>query len=179
MIKSNTSMVSKPNAKQVATKSITTPAPAAVAIRARPKKTAIKRVTKQALKKRDTKAPIYDSLGYELSPRKIKRATAPRRISHDSDGYMEMLRKDSEEGDRKCEIMGTAREQVSAMTLMAWQDRVARELGIAYHKVEMRHFEELREKGFVGKEGEFEAKNMSEPEIERITKLAIGSAFRK
>jgi hypothetical protein len=89
------------------------------------------------------------------------------------------MQKEREEQIRKCEIMGTPREQVSAMTLMAWDDRVARELGIDYHKVEMKHFEELKRRGFVAQEGEFEAKNISEEERERITTLATGSAFRR
>ena len=74
--------------------------------------------------------------------------------------------------------MGTVKDHVSALTHMAWDDRVARELGIPYHKVEMEHFEELAKRGFVGKEGEFEAKNMSEEERNRISRLATGSAFR-
>jgi hypothetical protein len=79
---------------------------------------------------------------------------------------------------RKREIMGTKRDNVSALASMAWNDRVARELGIPYHKIEMKHFEELARRGFVGKEGEFEAVNISEDEKERLTKLCAGSAFR-
>ena len=89
-----------------------------------------------------------------------------------------MLEKESQEDARKGEIMGTARENVSALTHMAWNDRVSRELGIPYHKVEMKHFEELARSGFVGRPGEFEAVNISKEENERITKLSTGSAFR-
>jgi len=89
-----------------------------------------------------------------------------------------MLDEKDRENARKREIMGTVRENVSALTYMAWDDRVSRELGIPYHKVEMKHFEMLAERGFVGKEGEFEAVNISQEENERITKLCIGSAFR-
>lgn len=79
---------------------------------------------------------------------------------------------------RKLEIMGTRREHVSALTYMAWEDRVARELGIPYHKVEMKHFEELASRRFIPKEGEFEAVNMSEEERERLSRLCTGAAFR-
>ena len=61
---------------------------------------------------------------------------------------------------------------------MAWNDRAARELGIPYHKVEMKHFEELAKRGFEPKEGEFKNVNISEEEKERLYKLALGSAFR-
>lgn len=74
--------------------------------------------------------------------------------------------------------MDTKRENVSAMTYIAWDDRVARELGIPYHNVEMTHFEELASRGFVGKEGKFEAVNMSEEERERLSGLCTGAAFR-
>jgi hypothetical protein len=50
--------------------------------------------------------------------------------------------------------MGTKMENVSALTYMAWDDRVAKELGIPYHNVEMTHFEELASWGSTGKEGE-------------------------
>ena len=82
------------------------------------------------------------------------------------------------EEDRKCEIMGTPKDNVSGLTLSAWKDRVARELGIPYHKVEMKHYEILAERGFVGKEGEFEAENISQEERDRLLKLSTGSAFR-
>jgi len=89
-----------------------------------------------------------------------------------------MIYREVEERKRKGEIMGTPEEKQSALTSIAWDDRVARELGIMYHKVEMKHFEELSRRGFVAKEGEFEAVNMSEEEKNRLTTLATGSAFR-
>jgi hypothetical protein len=47
--------------------------------------------------------------------------------------------------------MDTKRENVSAMTYIAWDDRVARELSIPYHNVEMTHFEELASWGLLGR----------------------------
>jgi hypothetical protein len=122
---------------------------------------------------------VYDELGFELFYEKcagINRGAIRRPRGQK---YYDMLDERDLENARKREIMGTKKENVSALTSMAWDDRVARELGIPYHKVEMKHFEELAKRGFVGKEGEFEAVNMSEEEKERITKLTIGSAFRK
>jgi len=121
--------------------------------------------------------PVYDELGFLLSYQKCCRAWGRPRRSLGAK-YFAMLDQKAAESECKREIMGTAREKVSALTYMAWDDRVARELGIMYHQVEMKHFEILAQRGFVGKEGEFEASNMSEEERERLTVLAAGSAFR-
>lgn len=40
-------------------------------------------------------------------------------------------------------------------------------------------FEEVARKGIKFGQGEFEAVNMSEEEMDRLSKLATGSAFRK
>lgn len=120
---------------------------------------------------------VYDEAGFELSYKKCASVGRAPRRSHGAQ-YFAMLEREAEESRRKEEIMGTRREHVSALTSMAWNDRVARELGIPYHKVEMKHFEELARRGFKAKEGEFEAANMSKEEQERLTKLCTGSAFR-
>lgn len=64
---------------------------------------------------------------------------------------MRMVDKELEEDRRKAVIMGTPREKASAFTYMAWDDRVARELGISYHKVKMKDYEELARRGFKGR----------------------------
>lgn len=92
---------------------------------------------------------------------------------------MKMLDDDKRENDRKAEIMGTPRDQVSAMTMMAWKDRVARELGKPYHKVVMEDFEEVHRRGIKFHPDEFVAAKMSQKEKDRISKLTTGSAFRK
>jgi hypothetical protein len=121
--------------------------------------------------------PVYDEFGFLLSYKKCCRARVrPRRPP--AAKYFAMLEQEATEKARKIESMGTKKEKVSALTLAAWNDRVARELGIMYHQVEMKHFEILAQRGFVAKEGEFEASNMSKEEVERVNKLVIGSAFR-
>lgn len=59
----------------------------------------------------------------------------------------------------------------------AWDDRVARDLGKAFHEVGVEEYEEWAKKGFKVQEGEFE--NPSEEERERLLKLRIGCALRK
>jgi hypothetical protein len=119
-----------------------------------------------------------DDFGFELSYEAcagISRGWTrrPRGMS-----YYNMEDQRDLEHARKREIMGTKRENVSALTCMAWDDMGARELGIPYHKVEMMHFEELATRGFVGKEGESEAVNMSEEQRERLSRHCTGAALR-
>jgi hypothetical protein len=125
-----------------------------------------------------TKEPIYDKLGYEIDPAKVEACKRrPRRLSPDS--YMEMLEEDQKRQDRKEEIMGTTHDQISAMTLMAWQGRVAQILGKPYHKVVMEDYEEVHRRGYKFHPDEFVASKMPKEERDRISKLSTGSAFRK
>jgi hypothetical protein len=62
---------------------------------------------------------------------------------------------------------------------MAWEDRVARELGKPYHKVVMEDFEEVHRRGIKYQPDEFVDANMLKKETERISKLATGIVFRK
>lgn len=132
----------------------------------------------RCLNKGPNGSPTYDSLGYELDYHAIAASTRRPR-ARSGKKYMEMLERERNEGDRKTELMGMNRNEVSAFSMMAWNDRVSRDLGIPYHKVKMEHFEEWYEKGFRAQPGEFNAKNITPEEKERINKLAVGSAFRK
>lgn len=123
--------------------------------------------------------PTYDRLGYELDYHKI--AASRRRSGRPgTKAYMDMLEQEERDDKRKTDIMGGPdRNQQSAMTLSLWTDRVARDLGIPYHKVEMEQFEEWHAKGFHANGDEFIATNVSSEERDRVTNLATGSAFRK
>jgi hypothetical protein len=128
--------------------------------------------------------PVYDTLGYELDHDKVARSTfgRPKKIRSMAAYEREEKRweKTFRDEDRKAEIMGGPPKCArSALTYFAWDDRVSRELGIPYYKVEMKDFEELARRGFKGQEGEFEAKDMTEEERDRLSTLATGSALRK
>ncbi|KAJ9255739.1 hypothetical protein DTO212C5_9103 [Paecilomyces variotii] len=123
--------------------------------------------------------PTYDHLGYELDYHKVAGSFYRSGPSGTQD-YMDMLEQDAREDNRKAEIMGgPERNKRSAMTFMLWEDRVARDLDIPFHKVEMEQFEEWHAKGFRANGDEFIAANVSPEEQDRVTDLATGSAFRK
>lgn len=91
-----------------------------------------------------------------------------------------MLEQERRGEERKAEIMGgPEKNKRSALTLMLWDYRVSRDLGIPYHKVELRHFEEWWQAGFRAKGEEFIAENVSKENRDRVTELATGSPFRK
>ena len=132
----------------------------------------------RCLNKGPNGSPTYDRLGYELDYHAVA-AASRRPRARSGKKYMEMLEREQNEDDRKTELMGMNRNEVSAFSMMAWDDRVSRDLGIPYHKVKMAHFEEWYEKGFRAQPGEFSAKNITPEDQKRINKLAVGSAFRK
>ena len=123
-------------------------------------------------------APVYDKLGYELDYKKVAASNRPRRPLRGST-YLRILEIERKEHDKKVEIMDMDKNQVSAMTLMRWDDRIARDSEIPYHKVEFEHYEEWYEKGFRTTPGEYARETLTEEEHKRISDLATGSFFRK
>lgn len=107
-------------------------------------------------------SPTFDELGYELDYELV----AQEGIEFD-------FEKQEKEERRKAEIMGILRFEFSPH----WDERVARDLGIAYHEVGMEEYEQWRQRGFKIKPGEFE--NPSQEERDRILKIRRGSLLRK
>ena len=129
-------------------------------------------------------SPTYDTLGYELDKEYIIKKTSNRMPSARSawgKKAMDHFDKKRRETERKVKILGLAKSynNISPFDEFAWDDKVARDLGIAYHLVGMEEYEEWKNKGFSVKEGELERENIPEEERERISRLASGSALRK
>ena len=129
-------------------------------------------------------SPTYDTLGYELDKEYIIKKASNRRPSARSawgKKAMDHFAEERRKTERKVKILGLAKSQnnISPFDEFAWNDKVARDLGIAYHLVGMEEYEEWKRKGFSVKEGELERENIPEEERERITRLATGSALRK
>lgn len=60
----------------------------------------------------------------------------------------------------------------------AWRDRVARDLDIPFHTVDVPECKEWQRRGFRLKPGELED-TPSKQEVERLFRLATGSALRE
>lgn len=117
-------------------------------------------------------SPTYDELGYELDYDYIAKCRGrPRKPGKRAPEKMKRMLEDDK---RKAEIMGM---DDRLGVLGAWEDRVAKDLGIAYHEVGMEEYEEWKKKGFHAEASEFE--NRSEEDRNRLIKLMEGSSFRK
>lgn len=126
------------------------------------------------LRKGPRGSPTFDRMGFELDYEYIIKCQGrPRPLSKRA---MANLDKKREESERKKKIMWADTERVTS-TEPAWDDRVARDLGIAYHEVGIEEYEEWQKKGFHASPGEFE--NPSQEEQDRINGLMVGCALRK
>ncbi|KAL8918903.1 MAG: hypothetical protein Q9208_007084 [Pyrenodesmia sp. 3 TL-2023] len=120
-------------------------------------------------------SPTYDEAGYELDFDYILKSTRrPRRLGKRG---MERLREERKKDERKRKLVEVSEEQARKFYMGAMDDKVARDLGIAYHEVGIEEYEEWHKKGFRRKEGELE--NLDDEERKRLDKLVTGCALRK
>ena len=120
--------------------------------------------------------PVYDEMGYPLSYARLKRTTSdPRR--YNAQRHWERIQRDMAKNKKIQKIMG--REHChNLMTQAAWQDRVARDLDIPFHTVDVPEYEEWRRRGFRLEPGELE-NHPCKQEFNRLIRLMSGSAFRE
>ncbi|KAL8751589.1 MAG: hypothetical protein Q9184_006023, partial [Pyrenodesmia sp. 2 TL-2023] len=127
------------------------------------------------LRKGPQGSPTYDEAGYELDFDYIlKSVRPPKRLGKRG---LEQLREQRKEDERKKELMEVTEEQARKLYMGAMDDKVARDLGIAYHEVGIEEYEEWHKRGLRRKEGELE--NLDDEERKRLEKLATGCALRK
>lgn len=127
------------------------------------------------LRKGPRGSPTYDEAGYELDFDFIlKSSRRPRRLGKRG---MKRLQEKQKEDERKKELMEVTEEQARKFYMGAMDDKVARDLGIAYHEVGIEEYEEWHKRGFRRKEGELE--NLDDEERKRLDKLVTGCALRK
>ncbi|KAL8899382.1 MAG: hypothetical protein Q9207_006227 [Kuettlingeria erythrocarpa] len=127
------------------------------------------------LRKGPQGSPTYDEAGYELDFAYILKSTRrPQRLGKRG---MEKLKQDRKQDERKRELMAVTESQARKFYMGAMDNKVAQDLGIAYHEVGMEEYEEWHKKGFRRKEGELE--NLDDEEQERLEKLVTGCALRK
>ena len=91
----------------------------------------------------------------------------------------ERLNQSMEDDKKKREIMGIEdnKDDEAAKHKEAWDDRVARDLGIHFHEVGMEEYEEWQRRGFKADPQDF--RNLSQEEKDRLMGLMSGSALRK
>jgi hypothetical protein len=132
------------------------------------------------LKRGPNGPPVYDVQGFELDYAKVLKARRP--ISKSSRGrpaYMKMLERESAERSEIEKIVGLSDSDFRATVRNAVQDRVAKDLGVPWHKVGVEQYREWKRLGFKIDPEEFKTEKISEEEKERLLELSIGSAFRK
>ena len=124
-------------------------------------------------------SPTHDKLGFELDYHKVAPSMRARKPNFKK--QEKHLKEAAEDDKRKGEIMGVGGmnggKGPGGLAVPAMTDRVARDLGMPYHKVGVEHFEEWKSKGFKVKKNEFE--NLSKEELERVDEQMTGSVFRK
>lgn len=131
--------------------------------------------TELCLRKGPMGSPTFDEMGYELDYKYLSKVSHKRsRPSYKQ--VMRMMEKEDKERKRKSEIMGLSEEKCQQQET-AWDDRVARDLGMAFHEVGVEEYEEWQKRGFHADPGDFE--NLSEEEKKRLDKIQVGCALRK
>ena len=120
-------------------------------------------------------SPTYDELGFELDYEKVaKSIRRPRPLSGKA---LAGLDADMKNTERKAKVLGVAPEEFSNIAENHLDDRIARDLGLAFHEVGMEEFEEWNRRGF--KVDYKDLTNVSQEETDRVYRLMVGSALRK
>ncbi|KAL9037217.1 MAG: hypothetical protein Q9214_005799 [Letrouitia sp. 1 TL-2023] len=123
---------------------------------------------------------VRDGLGYQLDYHKVVGGLSmPNRSAAAVDRRLKYLNERMALKERKREIMGTPKEEEGGLASRARDERVSRDLGIPYHKVELAHFEKWKNDGFRAQPREFDDRFISQEKRRLLFKLAKGCVFRK
>lgn len=130
-------------------------------------------------------SPTYDEAGFQLDYEKVAEWMKPKAYNKESimrgmDRAIEQAKSDEA---RMAEIFfrpGTAPKDFRATEKDFWRDKVSKDLGIPFHKVDVKAFEEWEKRGFEKQSpSDWEWKGFSEEEKKRISRLQIGASLRK
>jgi SAP domain len=115
--------------------------------------------------------PVYDDFGYKLDYEKIAKSMGGSARYRPNFKKMEKwVEKKRQEQRIKARIMGV--DENTGRVCM-WDDRVAQDLEIPYHKVEICDYEEWQRRGFT-----FDPETDTKEEMDRVIEMSTGSAFR-
>jgi hypothetical protein len=124
--------------------------------------------------------PVYDHLGYEYDEGKIRRSFGSRPAKSTIMNNMDRaLERRAEDQAAKWGIAFAGQEQPKEFRFDAFDDRVAHDLAIPYHKVESCDVEIWKARGFTAEAKEFERSNVSDEVRARLDEITCGCALRK
>ena len=126
----------------------------------------------EVLRKGPNGRAIYDDYGYKLDYEKIKKSVG--RTGRYRPNFAKMdkwLQKMAREKKLKAKIIGDDEKSVNGTSM--WDDRVAQDLEIPIHKVEICDYEEWQRRGF-----QFDPDTVTKEDRDRVIDMTTGSAFR-
>lgn len=129
-------------------------------------------------------SPTYDKSGFELDYAKVANWIKPQAYSKSRavNGMQKAVDRIQTEQERMAEIFfekGEAPDKSEyCQGCGAWKDRVSKDLGVPWHKITVKHFEEWDKMGFKkARRGEY--KDFTPEERKRFTRLLSGASLRK
>ena len=129
-------------------------------------------------------SPTYDKSGFQLDYEKVAYWMEPKSYNKAS-----MMRNMDRSIDKRCadekrmaEIFFEKGEAPANLKYSNnadyWKDRVSKDLGGPWHKIEVEHFEEWEKRGFrKARRGEYET--FSKEERDRMVRMMSGASLRK
>ncbi|KAG9780824.1 hypothetical protein KCU88_g3642, partial [Aureobasidium melanogenum] len=135
------------------------------------------------LKKGPRGSPTYDQAGFQLDYKKVKEAMQPKAYNKSSivGGMERHLKKVEQEKAKMAEIFfrpGTVPQDLSPFDEAYWKDRVSKDLGIPFHKINVAAFQKWEREGFE-KQWPSDYKSFSKAEKDRMLRLRMGCIYRK
>ena len=128
-------------------------------------------------------SPTYDEAGFQLDYDKVAEWMRPKAYNKKSmvNGMERHLKRVGEEKAKMATIFfvgGEAADNEFGTTDDYWKDRVSKDLGVPWHKVDPKAFEEWEKKGFEKQNAE-DWKDFTEEEQKRMLRMLGGASLRK
>lgn len=128
-------------------------------------------------------SPTYDKSGFQLDWHKVDDWMRPKpynknRIMNGMNKAVDKAQQDSSAMAAIFFEKGEAPENPHLADNGPWKDRVSKDLGVPWHKVGVKEFEQWDKKGFTkARKGDYE--NLSVEEKARMLRLLSGASLRK
>ena len=128
-------------------------------------------------------SPTYDEAGFQLDYDKVAEWMRPKAYNKKSmvNGMERHLKRVEQERAKMAAIFfvgGEAPGNKFDTTDKCWSDRVSKDLGVPWHKVNPKTFEDWEKHGFEKQNSE-DWKEVTEEERKRMNKMLCGASLRK